>query len=129
MDLRNGKGRASLARPLPVDPMTTRQSTPCDGDVPFGRLGGLPVEPGRVELDPALLPHGDVAGQGDHGVGQGDLAAAAGLVVLVGVVVGGVAVADAVGEVLELLAVAARRVGRRQAAERRRRPTGRRCSG
>ena len=79
----------------------------------------------RVELDPPLLLHGDVAGQGDDGVGQGDLAAAAGLVLLVLVVVRGVAVADAVGEVLELLAVAARGVGGRQAAERRRRPTGR----
>ena len=75
----------------------------------------------RVELDPPLLLHGEVAGQGDDGVGQGDLAAAAGLVLRVVVVVRGVAVADAVGEVLELLAVAARRVGGGQAAQGRRR--------
>ena len=78
----------------------------------WGRTSG-------VELDPPLLPHGDVAGQGDHGVGQGDLATAAGLVVLVVVVVRGVAVADAVGEVLELLAIAARGVGGGQAPQRR----------
>ena len=41
--------------------------------------------------------------------------------IFIGVVVECIAVADAVGEVLELFAVAARRVGRRQAAQRRRR--------
>ena len=87
----------------------------------LGRLGRLVVEPARVEVDPPLLPHGDVARERDHGVGQRDLAAAARLVLFVGVIVGRIAVADAVGEVLELLAIAARRIGRGQAAQRRRR--------
>ena len=66
------------------------------------------VEPGFLELDAALLPHGEVARQGDDGVGQGDLAPAAGPELVVGrvVEVARVAVADAVGEVLELLAIA-----------------------
>src|SRR5262245_8436999 len=66
----------------------------------LGNLGGLEVEPALVELDAPLLRHGEVAGQGDDGVRQRDLPAAARLVVLVGVVIRRVAVADAVGEVL-----------------------------
>ena len=53
----------------------------------FRRLGRLIVKPARVEIDPPLLPHGDVARERDHGVGQGDLAATARLVVFVSVIV------------------------------------------
>src|SRR5262245_56503378 len=36
---------------------------PCDSRRAFGHLVRLVVEPAGVELDPPLLPHGDVAGQ------------------------------------------------------------------
>ena len=100
-----------------------------EGCVAAGDLGRGVVEPARVELDPPLLLHGEVAGQGDDRVGQGDLAAAPGLVLGVVVIVRGVAVADAVGEVLELFAVA-RATGRPWPGRRGRwPPTARRCSG
>ena len=69
-------------------------------------------------MDSSFLPHRDVARKRDHRVGQGNLAATARLVILVVVIVGCVAVANALREVLKLFAIAARRVGRRQACFR-----------
>src|SRR5208282_5367265 len=79
-----------------------RSSAAGNGRCRFGCLVRFGVEPGGVELDPPILPHCEVGCERDDRVGQGNLATAAGLVVLVVVEVRGIAVAHAIGEVLEL---------------------------
>src|SRR5271157_4424049 len=84
-----------------------RSSAAGNGRCRFGCLVRFGVEPGGVELDPPILPHCEVGCERDDRVGQGNLATAAGLVVLVVVEVRGIAVAHAIGEVLELFAIPA----------------------
>ncbi len=65
------------------------------------------IKPARVEIDPPFLTHGDIAGESNDRVGKRDFTTATGLVFGISMIVRRVAMADAIGEMLELFAISA----------------------